>query len=476
MKQRIISVILIISTLFPTGRFAAAQTAQTPDTNFDPNLILTDNDVYDVSGMSYSQITSFLKTKGTLADYRTTDIDGVPKTAPEIIWRVSNSYKINPKYMLALLQKEQSLVEDRSPVQGQYDWATGFGVCDDCSKDDPSISDFKGFANQLEYAAKQMREKYFLRILTNGQTKSGYAPGRMTLIDGLEVTPVNVATAALYTYTPHIHGNENLWNIWRRWFSKNYPDGTVVRGVPSGSIWWIRLGERRPFASASVATTLVDLSKVVEASDSELSAYQDGPAISFPNYALLRDPQGKIWLLSGNERRHIINMETFRTYGFNEDEVENATNEDLAPYEIGLKITLASKYPQGALLQDGKSKEVWYAESGVRHLISQPSLLTMYFKNRKPKITTTLALGELTLGEPYLLKDGELVKAKGSSAVYVMENGKRRPITSADVFLSLGWKWKNIVTLPANYVESYPVGDPVVPNISSVQLASASNE
>jgi hypothetical protein len=473
MKQRFISIILIISTLIPVGRIAVAQTTST-ESSFDPNLILTDDDVYNVSGMSFDQMTTFLNSKGTLANYHTKDIDGVPKTAAEIIWRVSNSYKINPKFMVALLQKEQSLVEDTSPSQGQYDWATGFGVCDSCSKNDPALTDYKGFANQLEYAAKQMRERYFMRILSDGQTKSGYAPGKTTQIDGVDVTPVNMATAALYTYTPHIHGNENLWNIWRRWFSKHYPDGTVVRGIPSGKIWWIRFDERRPFASASVAASLVDLSKVVETSDSELAAYQIGPTISFPNYALLRDPQGKIWLLSGNERRHIINMETFRKYGFIEDEVEDATNEDLAPYEIGLKITLSSQFPQGALFQDVKTKEVWYAESGVRHLISQPSLLALYFKNRKSKMTTTLSLSNLNLGDPYKLKDGELIKAKNSSAVYVIEYGNRRPIPSADVFLSLGWKWKNVVTLPSQYVESYPVGNPVLLETGPVQLATAS--
>jgi hypothetical protein len=473
MKQRFISIILVISTLMPMGRPVAAQTMST-SSGFDPNIILTDDDVYNVNGMNFEQMATFLKNKGgTLSDYRTKDTDGVPKTAPEIIWRVSNSYKINPKYMLALLQKEQSLVEDPEPSQKQYDWATGFGVCDSCSMNDPALTDYKGFANQLEYAAKQMREKYFMRILTNGQTKSGYAPGKTTQIDGVDVTPVNAATAALYTYTPHLHGNENLWSIWQRWFSKHYPDGTVVKGVPSGKIWWIRFDERRPFASTAVAASLVDLTKAVETSDSELAAYTVGPTISFPNYALLRDPQGKIWLLSGNERRHIINMETFRKYGFLEDEVEDATNEDLAPYEIGLKITLSSQYPQGALLQDGKTKEVWYAESGARHLIAQPSLLALYFKNRKPKTTTTLALSKLELGEPYALKDGELIKAKGSNAVFVMENGKRRPIPSANIFLSLGWKWKNVVTLPPTYVESYPEGNPVLLETGPVQLASA---
>ncbi|OGL73144.1 hypothetical protein A3E39_02550 [Candidatus Uhrbacteria bacterium RIFCSPHIGHO2_12_FULL_60_25] len=472
MKRKLTGVLLILSILFPQARLVTAQDLEL-DQGFDPNVILTDEDVFDAGAMSFDRLVGFLKTKGTLAEYRTTDIDGTTRTAPEIIWRVANSYKINPKFLVALLQKEQSLVEDATPSQGQYDWAAGFGVCDDCSKDDPALSDFKGFANQMEYAAKQMRERYYMRLLSNGQTRSGYAPGKTTVIDGLAVTPANLATASLYTYTPHIHGNLNLWRIWKRWFSKHYPDGTVVRGAPSGALWWIRLGLKRPFASKAVATTLVDISKVVDVSDTDLASYEEGTAINFPNYALLRDPAGRIWLLSGNERRHVKNMKTFQTFGFNMDEVEDVNDEDLTPYDIGRAITLEAKYPQGMLLQDTTTKEVWYAEAGERQLVQHASLLSLYFKNRKPKKVTSLAIADLTKGEPYRLHDGELVKSSKSSAVYVIESGKRRPIPSAEAFETLGWKWKNVVTLPTSVLDDYPVSDPVLLDAPPVALVQA---
>ena len=140
-----------------------------------PNMILGDGDI-ELGSLNLAGIQAFLSEKGTLGHYRTNDIDGVEKPASEIIWRVSTPYKINPRYLLALLQKEQSLVEHPSPSQRQFDWATGYGVCDSCSKDDPGIQDFKGFANQLEWAAKQHREKYLLQILGKGRTIAGHAP------------------------------------------------------------------------------------------------------------------------------------------------------------------------------------------------------------------------------------------------------------------------------------------------------------
>ncbi|MBP7134569.1 hypothetical protein KBA73_05115, partial [Patescibacteria group bacterium] len=75
-----------------------------PVANFDPNFVLDDSDLFDLGGITLADIQAFLSEKGTLGRYRAKDIDGVEKSAAEIIWRVSNAYQINPKYLMALLQ------------------------------------------------------------------------------------------------------------------------------------------------------------------------------------------------------------------------------------------------------------------------------------------------------------------------------------------------------------------------------------
>jgi hypothetical protein len=349
----------------------------------------------------------------------------------------------------------------------------GFGVCDSCSKDDPAISDFKGFANQVYYAARQMREKYYMRLLMNGETRSGYAVGRTTVIDGIAVTPMNYATAALYTYTPHIHGNLNLWRIWRRWFSKKFPNGSVVKGVPSGEIYWIRYGLKRPFASMAVAMSLVDLSKAMEVSDSELATYEEGDIIKFPNYALLKDSGGRIWLLVDNERRHIVNMETFRKFGFNMDEVENTEDHELIPYTIAEKITLESMYPQGRLIQVEGLRAVWYAEGGTKQLLKHPALLSLYFSGQLPQKITQMTLDELDLGDPYLIHDGELVKSSNHTAVFVIDGGVKRAIPSGDIFEEMGWKWSSIEEVPDSFLEMYEDGSPILMDAEPTTLTMA---
>lgn len=454
---------VILSPVAPILAQNASSSSPTLDEGFRPEEILDDRDLFELGSMNLERVQDFLAGHGTLGTYRTKDMDGTEKSAAEIIWRVATSYKINPKYLLALMQKEQSLVEDPTPTLKQFDWATGYGVCDNCALDDPAIQSFKGFANQLEWAAKQHREKYLLQILGRGKTIAGYAPGQAAMIDGQRIIPANQATAMLYSYTPHLHGNLNLWRIWQRWFSLLFPDGTIVQAKTSKQFYLLRYGLKRPFKSRAVAASVTDLGKAVLVEDNDLGSYAEGKPIAFANYSLVETPTGQRYLINGQQKRLIASRKVFSRLGFNEDEVIEVKPEELQDYEDGAKITLATAYPTGLLAKDSQGV-LWYVEDGVRHLIAQKIFLSLYFPGRPAKLLAAKKLSSFPIGDPYKLHDGELVRAKGQSDVAVIENGQRRPIPSAETFEELGWKWKNVVVLPAKTLESYPVGDPLMPH------------
>ncbi len=118
--------------------------------DFNPNNIISDAEILDSAAMTLNDIQNFLKNKASfLANYSCPNADGIVKTATEIIYdAAANNYDcdgivlndsastlekkakcrpiaINPRFLLALLQKEQSLIEDPSPKPSQLDWATG---------------------------------------------------------------------------------------------------------------------------------------------------------------------------------------------------------------------------------------------------------------------------------------------------------------------------------------------------------------
>jgi len=479
--QRISSTVIcffIFALIF--GQFGSVQAQIIPteaiQNGFNPNAVLEDNDIFKIE-MGYNELKDFLRSKGGLGQLTLTDIDGTQKSAAEIIWRVANTYTINPKYILALLQKEQSLVEDPAPSQRQLDWATGYGVCDNCSKDDPRIQAFKGFANQVEWAAKQHREKYLFQLLIGGSTISGYAPGIPSTVDGLSVIPRNNATAMLYSYTPHIHGNLVLWNIWQRWFNVDLPDGTLVKAMPSGDMYLIRFGFKRKFKSVAVAASMVDLDKMIEVPDEKMVSIRTGEPISFPNYSIIHIPDGRRFLIVGETKRHIKNMAVFRSLGFTEDDVVPASMEEADGYVDGRDIDETTQHPTGLVVKSPDGN-IWYVEDNTKSRIPNRIFLTLYFSGRNPLLLPQDEIDALETLEPYKLRDGELIKSEDTPTVYVVENGELRPIVSGEVFEGMGWKWHNVISLPNSFIESYPKSEtfnPPQPDAGeAVQLTTGS--
>jgi hypothetical protein len=168
------------------------------------------------------------------------------KTAAQIIKDVSVACSINPKVMIILLQKEQSLVTDDWPWASQYERATGYYCPDDPTRPGWCDPEYAGFFNQVWYAARQF-QRY-------GNGSFNYAVGRNSFVPyqannagcgGTNITMQTAATAALYNYTPYqpnaaalsnlygtgdgcsAYGNRNFWRLFNDWFGSSI-DGRCI--------------------------------------------------------------------------------------------------------------------------------------------------------------------------------------------------------------------------------------------------------
>lgn len=452
--------------------FSGALLPVTAFAEVDPELLFSDSELERADAMSLEQIRTFLQHKGGLSTLTLTDVDGRSKSAAEIIWRVAQDYRINPKFLLALLQREQSVVEAGSPSVYQLDWATGYARCDSCDADHPLVAAYRGFAKQLEGAAQRIRNNYLVDLAVRGTTQTGWGPGITKIVDGVPVTPANKATAILYTYTPHLNGNLNFARILKRWFTKGFPDGTVVKSADGKQFWLISGGQRRPFASATAFFTRYNASQAVVIPANEVGDYEEGVPIRFQNYSLLHEPDGKISLLDGDTIRHIDSMETFRRIGFSLDEVLDVPAEDVAAYIQGAPITLASAYPTGSLLQDRASGALYWVKDGVRQVVMSKEILKVNFPRNRIVSVSPETLDSYESGNPVPFADGTLIGVPGHPRVFIVSKGRRRPILSEAAFHAYGWNFANVIWTSEPAVMLHELGEPVeVPAASDVQSA-----
>lgn len=471
---------LILSTFTPTLSKAAI------DTEFDPNNIISDSLLLDADSMSLEDIQDFLENQGSyLAYYNTKNTYGDNKSAAEIIYEAAtNNYNcdginlsdsptekekelkcrkittVNPKFLLVLLQKEQSLIEENNPTQRQLDWATGYG-CPDGSSCNPY---WQGFGKQVNSAALQFwwymnyPNNYNYKMGTTYTFNNPYGTIETKIVTA---TPQNRATAALYNYTPHVfNGNYNVYKLFKRYFPPTtYPNGTLLQAKGEVGVWLIEDGKKRPFLSKSALVSRFDENKIVSVDSADLNAYIKGSPIKFSNYSLVKSPRGTIYLLVDNKKREFASTEAFKKIGYSTDEIQSASWEDINSYINGAPITVTSTYPTGALLQDKITGGVYWVEEDKKYPIIDKSFLVTKFKNKSIIPVEPSELANYETASKVLFDNGELLKSRLSTAVYLIDDGKKRPFTSGEDFVSLGYKWENIITTSPQVLYLYPDGE-----------------
>lgn len=459
-SRGIITFHILCTSLFPLTSFAA---------DFNPHLIISDNDLTAYQAMSVKDVQDFLNLqKSGIASMQFTDTDGSTRSAAEIIVSAANEERISPRYILVMLQKEQSLISSKNPTQKQLDWATGYGICDSCSMEEPSVQKFRGFATQVRRSAGIMRYYY-----DNAQFGWIKRAGQQYAIDSLSITPQSNATAFLYTYTPHITGNKNFWKIWNQWFTNFYPDGSVIKAAGDSTIYLIEDGKRRPFMNKASFVSRFSEGSILPVELADLAIYPLGTNISIPNYSIVRSPSGMLFMLIDNVKHPIASTAVFKTIGYNPGEVEDITEDELATYDSGTFITTASLYPLGAIIQEKKSKALYYVKNGVRYVIPSADVAQVNFPNKK---IITLDLKQIAKFEfdptkVVSFRDGTLLSMKGSRDIYVVSNGKLRLIPSETVFNNLGYQKKNVIQTSEQSLTSFPLGEPVTDIVGKTQIA-----
>ena len=159
------------------------------------------------------------------------------KSAAQIIYDVSQQFRINPQTMIVTLQKESSLVTDTWPLNVQYRAAMGYG-CPDSGPNNSANCDssYYGFTNQMTWAARMFRaimdaSPTWYTPYTVGTNYIQWNP--QAGCGGTNVYIQNRSTAALYNYTPYqpddsalaqnlgpcsSFGNANFFGLFKAWF------------------------------------------------------------------------------------------------------------------------------------------------------------------------------------------------------------------------------------------------------------------
>lgn len=189
---------------------------------YDPLNVIGYETYRGSSSMSTADVQAFLYTmSGPLKSLIARDHNGLKKPASQIIAEAARAWNLNPKVVLATLQKEQSLLTiSNSSNSTRYRKAMGCGVYGTDPATGKTINRFPGFGIQV-WTGTMKLSTYELPGTAAGQLIGGWKPGTKIRVSvsgtKKDITPTNASTFALYTYTPY-YPQKLVWDIYARYF------------------------------------------------------------------------------------------------------------------------------------------------------------------------------------------------------------------------------------------------------------------
>ncbi|TAN35707.1 MAG: hypothetical protein EPN23_10520 [Verrucomicrobia bacterium] len=178
---------------------------------------------------------------------------------------------------------------------------------------------------------------------------------------------------------------------------------------------------------------------------------------------LVKSGQSGIYLIKDGKRCVVPSAKTFLASGFKWENVTTISDEALNAIPVGAVLLAPYKTPQDGDLVQGCKSGIYLIKDGKRCVVpSAAAFLANGFKQENVIKISDEDLNAIPVGPvlptPYKTpKDGDLIKGSGAG-VYVIKDGKRSGIESAEQFKALGYKWEKVLQISDEDLAAIPEG------------------
>ncbi|MDD5589880.1 MAG: N-acetylmuramoyl-L-alanine amidase [Candidatus Portnoybacteria bacterium] len=238
-------------------------------------------------------------------------------------------------------------------------------------------------------------------------------------------------------------------------YKQNY-QSLVYQGAGS-KIYQLAGGLRKIFESLGDFTAQGGAyQKLAAISQQQLDLFSENRFLKFPNGSLLQvSGVPQIYIIEDGKKRHLnITAAQFTKLGFDWGKILKVSESDILFYPSGLAVAYG---PDKTLISDPAGK-VFYIENGRKRWITSGQLFGVlkYKWSSVVKKTADFVAGILE-GAPMSYPAGTL--ARGSSpAVYLIEKGEKREFISGQSFIQQGYQWKKVIQVADSELAIYPLG------------------
>ena len=394
------------------------------------------------------------------------------RTAAELIWDASQSTGLNPQVILATMEKEEGLVDQKygSPQAAQtaIDHAMGFNCGDNVS----CWNLFPGFYYQLFGNLDSSGNRYLgaaKSLMKSFNTQGGRGPsfngsvsqvGQTIILDNTQggyagispqqnVTLANNATAALYRYTPHVfNGNYNFWKFFTDWFK--YANGTLITLANGTNTYIIEDGSKQLILDFVAQARGLNTTLKVTLSPNEFADYPTGDLYSPADNTVIQTPDGKNYVFLAGAK-HPASAFVISQRG-----LATTTALSVNTSDASLFITGSVLPPKDGTVIRGKTNPaVYLVQNGEIELFSPYTFAQSNIKTKQIVLVPDDEIGTYTQNGFVPPKNGSLVKTASSPTIYLVLDGLKHAII-ADIFKNQGYRQSQVGVITSDEIGALP--------------------
>lgn len=244
--------------------------------------------------------------------------------------------------------------------------------------------------------------------------------------------------------TETVKGNYGvILQVWRK------PNRSLIRIKNRSTVYLVEDGVKQPIPSpevlASQGMTFNDV-EVIE--QDEADTYADGEAICYADGSIVREEgTPEVYVIADGEKKHIQDPTSFTDLGYSWNNIVNVKPGVLGLYRNRVALKSNSTHPEGALIREDGNPTVYLIEGGKKKPISS---LKMFAARKldwnKVLVVNKTQVNNFQSGTNMQYPDGSVLRDPAGK-VYTIDQGKKRWIRSGDDFTGAGYTAGEVIDI-----------------------------
>jgi len=162
-------------------------------------------------------------------------------------------------------------------------------------------------------------------------------------------------------------------------------------------------------------------------------------------------------LVDGNNRRPFVSGEEFLSRGYSFGAIQTVDDSDLSLLAVDNKPFAR---PVGSLFKYSNSPEIYYLNSAKQKRPFTSWTVFTSWNNAITEVAVVPSTEQYPTGSPIEFPNGMLLKGS-TPEIYLIEDGKARPFTTAQALLSRGYNFSQVVQVSAGELQLHSKGEPL---------------